>query len=338
MSLAQITREARFSLKIGGIVIGTLVLIFLIFQGGLYIKKSLFPQAPTPAEEKFGALPALSFPESTNSLPEFKLNTISGKFPSFPSTILVYKLQQRTPKISDFQSARNRAASLGYTQNQQSVTQSLYKWSKPNINNVLFYNITSLNFSVESDYLTDPNLTPSSLSNTEDVTGTVLSFINTLGSNTSDIDMSKSPIFYYNIHNGQLVEAESAITATVARVFLAQKNVNELPIYYPTSNPSTLYVTTISDNTSGIVDANYNHFLPDLNDSSTYKLRSADEAFEDLKKGKGYIVRPTTASTIDITDISLGYYLSTETSQKYLMPIIVFTGANNFQAYVNALP
>jgi hypothetical protein len=338
MSLAQITREARFSLKIGGIIIGAVILIFLLFQGGLYIKKSLFPEAPAPAEEKFGVLPAPSFPESTNSLPEFKLNTISGRFPSFPSTILVYKLQERSPKISDFQSARNRAASLGYTQNQQTITQSIYKWSRSNMNNVLFYDITSLNFSVESDYLTDPNLVPSSLSNTEGVTETVLSFINTLGADTSDIDMSKSPIFYYNISNGQLVEAESVINATVARVFLVQNNVNELPIYYPTSNPSTLFITTISDNTSGVVHANYNHFYPDLNDSSTYKLRSAEEAFEDLKKGKGYIVRPTTQSTIDITDISLGYYLSTESSQKYLMPIIVFTGANNFQAYVNALP
>ncbi|MBP9815276.1 MAG: hypothetical protein KBC63_03050 [Candidatus Levybacteria bacterium] len=338
MSLAQITREARFSLKIGGLIIVSLILIFLVFQGGLFIKNFLFPQPPTPAEEKFGSLPTLVFPESTNSLPEFKLNTVSGNFPSFPSTILVYKLQQKTPKVSDYQSARNRAASLGYTQNQQAINQSLYKWSKSNANNVLFYDITSLNFSVESDYLTDPNLIPSPLSNTEDVTEAILSFIHTLGASTSDIDLSKSPIFYYNISSGQLVEAESAINATVARIFLKQQDVNELPIYYPTSNPSSLYITTTSDTTSGVVHANYNHFLPDLNDSSTYKLRSAESAFEDLKKGKGYIVRPTTASTIDITDISLGYYLSTESSQKYLMPIIVFTGANNFQAYLSALP
>src|SRR3989338_7471079 len=136
-SLAQVTKETRLILKIGSSVAILVFIIFLIFKGGSFIRDTFFPAPPAPPEEKFGALPVMSFPQdaATQAVPEFRVNTISGNLPTFSTTIKVYELKQIESSITALQSARNRAAVLGYTQNQQIITPTIYKWSEASSNN-----------------------------------------------------------------------------------------------------------------------------------------------------------------------------------------------------------
>lgn len=337
MSLAKVTRETRLSLKIGGIILVLGLVFFLIFKGGSFLYGSLFPTPPAPAEKKFGEIPPVSFPKSSNIIPEFDINTVSGNLPSFPLTINVYKLKEFTPTITALQNAKIKAASLGYTENQVAINTSDYKWTKPNSNNNLVYNIISLNFSVDSDFLTNPSLEVGNLTNSEGILNAALAFIDTLGADKVDLDLSKSVIFYYFINNGQLTEVKDPNSASVATIYLPQNSVNNLPIYYPGVNPSTLHLTLNGTDTKNVVSASYIHFTPDLNQFSTYPLKTAEQAYKDLRNGKGYIVKPTTATTVDITEVSLGYYLSDNPDQKYLLPIVIFRGANDFLAYVSAV-
>lgn len=336
MSLAQVTKETRLILKIGGAFIVLLIVLFLVFKGGNFFLTTFFPKPPAPPQEKFGKLAPISFPESTNSVPKFNINTVSGTLPVFPTTINVYKLKEYVPTITALQSAKIKAGSLGYTQNQQAVSTTEYRWTKPDSQNSLLYNIINFNFSVESDFLTDPNLTVGDLSRSK-IVDSAASFIDALGTDKVDIDLSKSVVTYYIISNGQLSEVRDASSGSVARVYLIQNPVDTLPIYYPTTDPSLLYLTLSGSGPSNVVSASYNHFAPDVNQSSTYPLLTAAQALSALKDGKGYIVKPTTAGTVDITDVQLGYYLNGSANQKYLMPIVVFFGANNFEAYVNAI-
>lgn len=337
MSLANVTKEARLSLKIGGAVIALVIILFIVIKGGGFVASVLFPKPPAPPQEGFGELPSIAFPQSTNTIPEFRVNTVSGVLPGFAPTIPVYKLKENAPTITALQTAKIKAGSLGYTQNQQEISSNVYRWSKDGENNSLLYNIVSFDFSVNSDYLNNPNLTIGDLSSSQNLTNAAFGFIDALGADRLDIDSSKSIISYYALANGQLTPTDSPTSASVARIYFIQNQVNQLSIYYPTTNPSTLFFTLSGPQSENVVEANYNHFAPDLAQFSTYPLKTADEALADLKNGKGYIVRPTTASTVDITDVTLGYYLSDNPTQKYLMPIIVFTGANNFQAYVSGV-
>lgn len=337
MSLAKITQETRLTLKIGGALIVILVVLFVIFKGWSFISTTFFPPPPPPAEEKFGKLAPITFPTSTNTIPALKKNTVSGSWPTFSTTIPVYKLKENLPTITALQTGRIKAASLGYTQNQQALSTTEYKWTKDSSNNTLLYNITSFNFSVDSDYLTNASLPVEDLRSKELLMNASLSFIDALGADRVDIDATKTVISYFFINNGQPSEVEDPTNASVARIYLIQNPVNTIPIYYPTAELSSLHLMLSGPKAGSVVSARYNHFSPDLGQFSTYPLKTAEEAFNDLQNGKGYIAKPTTASTVDITDVSLGYYLSEDPNQKYLMPIIVFTGVNNFQAYTNAL-
>lgn len=332
-TLANVTKDTRLILRYGGAALVVLVLIFLLFKGGAFLKDTFFPKPPDAAQEKFGKLLPIIFPQQTGNIPEFSVNTVSGVLPAFSSTIPVYKLIAPLPSITSLQTAKGKAGNLGYTQNQKTLTPQEYSWSMATANNTLRYNIVSFHFSVNSDYLVNP----SPLGNVSDkdaLLKTIVNFIGALGADQSDIDLGSSAFSYYTIRDGQLIEASNEVNASIARVYLIQKPVEKLPIYYPTTNPSLLYFTLSGAN---VVDASYTHFTPDLTAFSTYPLKTADAALQDLSSGKGFIVNPTADSVVDITDVSLGYYLGNEENQTYLMPIVVFTGKNNFKAYVNAI-
>ena len=121
-----------------------------------------------------------------------------------------------------------------------------------------------------------------------------------------------------------------------------------LPIMYPNPPFSTIdfYVASGVDQAQ-VMKANYSHQKVDLSTNApaadgtpqqaTYPIKSAQQAFDDLKNGKGYIAAYNgTDNQILINKVYLGYYIGKKT-QQYLMPVIVFEGANGFFAYVSAV-
>jgi hypothetical protein len=339
MSLAQITREIRFSSKIIGALLVLGFFLFLFFQGGAFIQKVFFPKPPTPPEQKYGALPEIVFPEESTPTPEYRINTVSGQLPTFPDRIAVYPLMQNEASITALKGARDSAFAAGFSENQTSVTPSLYTWNNPITTAVLEMNIISRNFTINSDYLSNPIFATGQTLTSDNSMESVLQLISTLGGNTDDIDISKTKTQNYAILNGTITPVDSFSSGQITKVSLFQNTVNKLPIYYPVFNESTLYfLLTFVGGEIQIPEASYIHKVPNLEDSSTYPLKSATQAFEELKNGEGYIVNPTTDEIVDITDVTLGYYLDNNPEQKYLLPIIVFSGKNDFQAFVLAIP
>lgn len=335
-SLAQITKETRIIAKIATITAVVVLLLFLVFKGGTFIKNWIFPTPPTPADQKFGQLSPIAFPSSSQSVPEYRINTVSGSLPFFATKINVYTLKKLEPNIIALQTGRTRTASLGYTSNQQAISQSEYRWNKPSSSNSLFYNIVNLNFSVTSSFLNNPTL-QILLPDKGETTSSFTGFIDALGADRSDIDITTASFSYYTTNQGNFTLADSPSLSSVTRVDLFQNPVDKIPIYYPYPNFSTLYfIISNSIDNPEVLEAKYTHFTPNLKSVSTYYLKTTDAAFEDLKNGKGYIVNPTTDPVVDITEVSLGYYLSDDTNQTYLLPILVFGGKNNFEAYVQA--
>lgn len=335
MSLVEITKDARIFLKVGGIVCVSAFLIFLLFKGGQFVQSTFFPKPLPPAEKKFGEIPAIEFPQSNVPLPEFSIETVSGFLPTFPITISVYELMRNEPTITALPEARVRAGNAGFTENEQAISQSEYRWTRPT-GGFLLYDIYSLNFSISPDYTAETSTIGENRKNQIDSTYT--NFITTLGGNTEDIDTENSKYSYYNLVNGGIIPTDEAATANLIRIDLFQKNVNDFKIYYPTVNNSLLFFT-VSNTNRGLTinESSYHHFIPNLSSSSTYDIKTAQEAYDELVKGGGYIVQPTTDKKVGINKVELGYYLSDSEDQKYLLPVIVFKGLNDFQAYVSAI-
>lgn len=338
-TLAQVTKETRIFLKIGAAAAILALVVFFIFKGGGIIKNMFFPTPIAPPDQKFGVMENIVFPKSLDELPIFSINTVSGTLPPFPDRIKVYSLKKNSVSITALNNAKSRLAGLNYTGNQQFISTSVYKWTQTGKNNVLTYNINSFNFSVESDFATNPLYISSRISSQsqDDVQKKVADFIDALGADRSDIDIKNAKITYLNIVNTNLTPTE-ATPAQIERLDIFQTPVDQLAIYYPLFEKSLLNFMVANNGIEyEVVAANYNHFSPDLTSFGTYPLKTSSQAYLDLQNGKGFIVSPTPGKDVEITDVSLGYYLNEDEEQKYLLPIVVFRGKNNFLAYVDAL-
>ena len=69
----------------------------------------------------------------------------------------------------------------------------------------------------------------------------------------------------------------------------------------------------------------------------TYPLRSSEQAFADLKGGKGLLISAAQPNgEIKIKKVFLAYY-DPDIYQEYMQPVYVFLGENKFVAYVPAV-
>lgn len=337
MSLVEITKDSRIVLKIVAALGILTFLIFLFVKGGTFFKNTFFPTPPAPPDKTFGLLPAINFPPSAiTTTPKYRINTVSGSLPSFPDRIKVYALIQPQANITALRTAQGKVASLGYTQNQQAINPSVYKWSMPDKNNTLTYNILNFNFSVSSDYPVNPtyanNVAPDISTGQKGIT----EFVSALGANFSDIDFANATTTFYAMSADKLLRSPTPTSANFLRFDLFQNPVDKLTIFYPDPNNSLLNFT-VTGSSAEVVESNYPHMTPDLTISSTYPLKTASQAYDELKKRNAYIASPVTSPLIEITDVGVGYYLNGDPDQKYLLPIIVFLGKNNFRAYVDGV-
>lgn len=339
MSLAQITKEIRLSSKIVGALLALGVVIFLFFQGGSFIQKVFFPKPPPPPEEKFGELPSPTFPETSTPIPEYRINTVSGQLPVFSDRIRVYEMKQNQASITALKTAKDNAANTGFTENQTAVTASTYSWTNPKTQSVLEMDIITHDFTITKNLSNNEEVLNGQSLTSSNATESVFNIIDILGANTEDIDTTKTQVNDYAIVEYTFLPADPFMQKKITKVTLFQNPVDKIPIYYPVYNDSILFFyLTFIPRVSEIIEASYVHKVPNLNSFSTYPLKSTSQAFEELKKGEGYIVNPTTDDIVDITDVSLGYYIDGSTEQKYLLPIIVFQGKNDFEGYIQAIP
>ncbi len=338
MSLVEVTKDTRIFLKVAAVVGVLGVIGFFLFKGGQFVKNVYFPDPPAPAEAKFGILPSIGFPLENNEGFEYRIETVTGFLPTFPTTLPIYKLKKSEPTITALPDAKVKAAAIGYTDGEQALSTSEYKWNNPSLDTSLFYEIYNLNFSVTTTFANSASFLPMGGFSKSDLMSVATAFISSLGGNIDDINTEKTTVSYYIPSSSGMVPTTDTDTAPLARLELFQKNVNDLPIYYPSETGSTLYFTlALLERDPNVVEASYHHFTPNLSEGSTYYIKTAQEAYDELMSGKGYIVKPTENKSIGITEVLLGYYLNNTDTQEYLLPIVVFKGLDNFEAYVPAV-
>jgi hypothetical protein len=249
-----------------------------------------------------------------------------------------------------------------------------YEWDEPkNLQRKLVFNIVSFDFTLTSNYLT--SLTVLNAVGLPDEPNAIKSATDTLdsiGLLPSDLDITKTQstdkkVNYYtypqtlSIKNSQLVPATSLSDAQVIRVDLYQKDVQynlntgfkdnnslsqtkqvQLPILYPHPPYSTMSLWIgMGPQGPAVVNAKFSHrnYIVEKDVEPTYLIKTADEAFDELKKGAGYIAAYNGSDNDveeHISNAYLAYYIG-DTEQHYLMPIYVFEGDKGFFGYVSAV-
>lgn len=339
LTLSQATADTRKILKYTGLFIGALLSIIIIIRGVFALKEIISPTPPPPPTVTFGRLPKIAFPQSvTEKRLKYSINTISGSLPIFSDRATVNKTVGYAPNILDVDNANRKAQASGFFQNGVKLSDTYYRWNDGSVlQRELNMNIVTSDFVLSSLFLQNPDVASGrNLGDEFEGANVASSFLRNMGTFPIDIDESKTSTIKYSISNGALVPATSLSNTQVVGVYFYQKDVNGLPIYYPNGGVSTIFALVASGKQRPeVVGADFSHQgISEI--SATYPIKTAQEALNDLKEGKGYVARhDVTSDNIQIKNVFLGYFRDVE-KQEYLMPIVVFEG-EGFYAYVSAV-
>ncbi len=148
-------------------------------------------------------------------------------------------------------------------------------------------NVINQNFSLSTDYVSDPAISNSTGSPDEsEATQVATGYLSAMDLLPSDIDISKTTPQLFRIKDGTLVPATSLSNSQVVKVDLYQKDIDDYKMYYPYPPHSTMnFIISNSDN-NGVADAQYYYEKID-GKGSTYPIKTAEQAFDELRSGKG---------------------------------------------------
>lgn len=341
-TLHKATGFTKKILKWSALAVISIIVLLVILRVGTQIKEYFFPTPLPPPTVKFGKLPSFKFPDNAANPPTdgftYRLNTLSGQLPTLPTQTHVYKIVRPEPSLLALQKAQEKVAKIGFNLPPLRIQDTLYQWANQDTpSKKLLLNITSFNFSLSSDFVSDQDVL--SARNLPDENGAIEKAVNFFKNIDfpQDIDTEKTKTTLLSVEGQELVPATSFSKTQIIRVDFFQKDIDNLPIYYPKPQNSIIYALVAGGiSQPQIVEAKFfHHNISEV--SATYPIKTAEEAFSELKSKKAYIAAYFGSETnIAIKDISLGYYLSDE-EQNYLIPVIVFEGNNGFFAYVEAL-
>lgn len=325
--------------KWGGIIIGIAIILFIVLKFLFFVKELILPSAPPPPTVSFGKLPPPYFPEGIKKDFTYEIDTLSAELPILNQSEKIYKMEQRGPDILAVEKASTKVSSLGFRSRPQQISDFIYKWnnSNPPVQNLIL-NIKLSEFNLSSSYLNYENLLKGkNFTSQSEPIGAATSFLKTLEFFPEDIDEEKTKVEFMTLDGGVVNPTTRTINSNIADVYFFQKSKDDLPIVYPQGNKSSMKLTVGAGSLKGkILDGKFSHQNA-LDETATYPIKTAQEAYEDLKNGKAYVASHSSDDTkVLIKKVYTALY-SEGQIQQYLTPVIVFEGNNGFIAFVPAI-
>lgn len=347
-SLAQITRESRLIAKFGAIGGVVIIFLFISFKVISWLIGVLNPPVIPPPEMKYGPLISNLPIQSSKPTYSYQLNTITGSLPKFPDRIRVYKTVQPEPDLLALQKARETVRLKGYTSNEALVSPGVYRWNNSTGGSVT-YHLQSKNFEFASGIgLEKQDFT---FGTRQSIDSQVLVYIQDFRSSLVGIDQENPKITYYTSDGINLIPENDASQAYLAQIDFFQipvkvdpfifktdksETIETLPIYYQDPDMSNQsFVVKAGSRNIQFVRGMFKNYQVDTTEHSTYPLKTAEEAYEDLENGNAYIISTNKDTVINVTEVTLGYFIP-QIPSEYAMPIFVFKG-KDFLAYVHAI-
>lgn len=317
---------------------GILISISLIILGaagaiGYNIWHQRYLDSLPPVEEKpemkFGTLPKLIFPSSnvSSSNYSYTLDTVTGGLPQTPKLLKVYFIPQSGISLMAPDRSRKLAESLGFAIGPEVLSSTSYKFIDESGGQLLI-DLTSGNFSFQRRMLlknliegkSEKESTSSiSLNDFSDQSKIAADFKNLLLSKnllTQDLSSGRSNVLFDNGSNKE--------SATVS---IWPTDFDNLPIITSSFNHSLIRakVNNKEEENDKYSEVNYTFWIIDKTTYSTYPLKTAEQAFSDLKAGLGFVSLEPKKPQVSISSVYLAYFESEEYSP-YLQPIFIFEG------------
>ena len=297
-----------------------------------------------PVEEKpdtrFGLLPEPDFPKALVSSSNFSysLDTSTGSLPEvgveagFEKIIKVYFVIKPYASLLSSEKSASLAQNFAMTDSPEIINETLYRFKKDE--KTLTVNLDSGNF----NYINEA--TVSTKESLDDDNKLISDFKNTmqkLGVFRDEFQNGRTKITLLKIAGNELVPTPLRTEAVAAQVSIWPQNIDKKSIFTPDFNTALIRAIVLkgADTLENYLSLELTHWPIDTTTFATYPTKSAEDAFADLRSGKGVVVLEPVKAEVSITSIYLGYYLA-ENYSPYLQPIYVFEGPQ-FIAYVSAI-
>ena len=345
MSLTQLSQYIRkyYPYAILGVLL--FLIIFYSVQLVLVILDSQ-KQKPIVINPIFNQLkrPYLSEATPSGNL-KYILDNVDGKPVTATKSAQVFFLPQAETKFGYREKLYLIAKSLGFNTESSGyrLIGSQATFSEPNQK----ISIDIKNFNFEYQYFFEKDkaiLDGARPPNQEESIQHAVEFLQKAGRYPQELSQGKTNVLYlkYDPENNSMAVLKDNIHANLVEVDFYRPDIdaqpNAIPVVAPKYFNSQNYVLLLfrNDGTYKVLHAQVKFYDKSQEQIGIYPLRSGEDAYEDLKKGKGFIVSQSPTDTVTIREMFLGYF-DPDISQEYLQPVYVFLGDGGFVGYVPAV-
>jgi len=342
-NLTYITHLGRQAVKYGFIVLVVIMVGRVSLNAFVEFWKATHPEPPPPPTAGFGKLPKIDFPkQSEKDKPkQYSLETATGRTPNFGDRAKVFFVPQAKANLLADNRARQIAASYGFIFEPEMLDAQTYRWTKTQpLESTLQVDLQTFHISLRTDYLSRPDLLlNNSLPDEYDAVELVKGFLKRSDSMPIDVASSAGDITFLKALGGDLEEAASLSDADFIRVDLNRYPIDDqFRMYSPEGYKGSIsaVLTGAFKSNQSVVEIDYQYFNIDYFQVETYPIKTSQVAWKILQAGEGFIVNKGEKDEAVIRNVYLGYYDSWE-EQKYLQPVFVFEGDDDFLGYVPAV-
>jgi hypothetical protein len=343
-SLSQTAIRARKAIRYGIYILIVLIVARSAIKTGIAVFRALFPPPSPKPTVVFGKLPPIPFPEKEPpSDLAYTLETVQGKLPTFPEQMEVYYMPPIASNINALEAARANASKLGFSSSETSIVEkvkNVYLFQKPKPPSTLTMNIITGIFSISYDINSYPYVLDGLPPTPEEAVLKARSFLASAGYLPDDLEEGPATHELLRVKEGKIMPAISLSDANITKVNIFRNNVGKNSEFLSVTPdmPEANVWFMFAGQKGEIIAAEYHHFPMSKDQSGTYPIKTAEEAWEELKSGKAYIANPgeNGSKQITIRGSYLAYY-DAGLYTKFYQPVVVFWGDNKFIAFVPAI-
>jgi hypothetical protein len=339
-SLTQVATSTRKTIRYALYSVIALIIARYLFLAGVRVYRYFFPVPPPAPQVAFGKLPKLPFPDKPPAEGlSFTLETPEGGLPKFSYQAKVYYMPKVFTGLLSLDIAKERATKLGFSPDGAEITETVYKFPHPKSPAELQISIATGVYSISYNLTADPSPLQQKPVAPEVAASKVRSFLSASELLPKDMDgPSKSE--YVKLVNDKIVGAISLSDANFVKVSLFRRDFDNLPGLTPDPSSGNIWfiVSGVTEKERQMIAAEYHYFPVDETKSSTYPIKTAQVAWNELTSGKVFLASLGTSENKNITirRIYLAYF-DAGTEMDFYQPIFVFEGDNGFIAYVPAV-
>lgn len=339
MTLTYTAFVSRRIIKYGGLVIGLFTFTYIFI--GLAVAAYLKAHPPyIPPDVKFGLLPKTVFPEKKYEKKNIILELPNDSLPKFKDQAKIYLITRPDNTFLALDQDTLTARDLGFSTKPKELKYGVYEFKNDNLNQTLTMNVLDGSFTLKYPYESDQLLlNPEKMPTKEEAVTTAKGYLAGANKYPADLEQGDKKVSYWKITFDGLKSVSSLSEANIVRVDFFRKNIDEeLKIVSADINSASVSVLVSGAQVEGkkIVEVTYKYTDIDRELFSTYPLKTAEEAANDLKIGNYWPASDIDGREATIRKMYLAYFEPVSLTN-YLQPVYVFEGDDKFAAYVTAV-